>query len=143
MIDLFEAIGGAIAARVSGPAAIEQALGLSFQGSAEGSNPSFNVMNSRRSRIIDELIGAQIRVERRVGDIRLMQFDVDGRVRCIGHDEVVARFGSSPELSVPRAGAPPNAPVYYIYHQSWGDVRIGLSRQPPECVATIVIEFRT
>jgi len=88
-----------------------------------------------------ELKSAEIRLNRRSGKIRLILIDVDASARCVPDEEVRRRYGSSPELGVPTSRQPPDSPIYYIYHQPWGDLRIGVSQVGRRCVEMIVTEF--
>jgi hypothetical protein len=138
MADFFEMIEAATAAQPSGPAQIAGALGMVFHGPADGSNDVFEVATARRSRSVDELTGAEMRVERRSGVVGLLILTVDKRVRCIPQQDVVARYGSPKSVIIPRADHPDDAPLYSRYPRPWGELRVGIA---DGCVTKVVAEF--
>lgn len=141
MTDMFEVIASAVAAREAGPARIGQLLGMDFQGPAAGSNDVFAVVRGQASTVLPEMSAAELRVHRRSGAVRLMVFSIDGQVRCVSSADVLRRFGRPADLIVPKPSQPPDAPVYHVFRQPWGDLRVGLSRRPPDCVVAVVADF--
>jgi hypothetical protein len=140
MAEMFDAVDEIIRNHAAGLDLVGQTLGVQFARS-QASNDRFEVVTSGRSQLFPELRSAEIRIDRRSGHIRLMLLSVDKANRCVPQAEVVRRFGSFTELSVPTPRQPPDSPIYYVYRRSWGDLRIGISREPPECVESVVTEF--
>jgi hypothetical protein len=140
MAEMFDALDDIVRNPAGGLPAVAQALGVSFAPSP-ASNERFEVVIGGRSRLFPEVKSAEVRIDRRSGRIRLMLLTLDKVSRCVSHEEILRRFGAFAELSVPTPRQPPDSPVYYVYHRSWGDLRIGLSRSKPECVESVVTEF--
>jgi hypothetical protein len=141
MAELFDALAGTVQSRKSGPAHVSGLLGVVLEKSSAKSNDYFDVLIGGRSQTFPELKSAEVRVDRRSGSIRLILIGVDAAARCTPSDEIMRRFGSSPELSPPTARQPAGSPTFYIYHYPWGDLRIGVSPSGRRCVETIVTEF--
>jgi hypothetical protein len=141
MAELFEAIETTIRDRKSGVGHVSQVLGLAPVGSPEKSSNWVEVLSAGPSRLFRELGSSEIRVDRKTGIIDLISMGVDARTRCITGKEVLSRFGSSPELSVPKAAQGPQAPVYYVYHYPWGDLKMGMSQPGQQCVVSIIVDF--
>ncbi|MDB5558683.1 MAG: hypothetical protein JWQ36_1617 [Enterovirga sp.] len=138
MSDLFDAIEAAIVARAGGFRAVGAALGAAFQGPVETSTEAFVVLRGRRSTLIEELAGAEIRVRRSTGAIRLMAVDVERHIRCTPERDIESRFGPPKDVAVPRPEQPPGAPFYRMYPQPWGELRIGTAGG---CVVRVIAEF--
>ena len=138
MSELFDTIEAAVAARPAGVQAVGQALGAAFRGPVEGSTEAFVVLKARRSSLIEEMAGAEIRVRRSTGAIRLIAVDVERHIRCIPEREVEGRFGRPGDVAVPRPEQPPGSPLYRMYPQAWGELRIGTAGG---CVVRVIGEF--
>jgi hypothetical protein len=139
MPDLFDVIEAAIAAHGAGAREIGPILGMMFRAPGPGSNNLFEVATAQRSRVVDELVGAELRIRRESGAVGLMILDVDKRVRCVPSRDVVGRYGRATNVTVPHPPQPDDAPIYSVYPQGWGELRVGVSNG---CVVSVVAEFR-
>ena len=138
MAELFDVIESAVAARNAGPNAASLALGMVFSGPADGSNDVFEVAAGGRSRLVQELVGGEMRIRRSSRAMKLIILNVDRRMRCVSSGEVVSRYGRPAEFSLPRPPQPADAPIYSKYPQQWGELRVGIS---DGCVVSVVMEF--
>jgi hypothetical protein len=141
MAELFDAIDQTIRERSAGPVHASQLLGVTLEKSRTKSNDYFDVLTAGPSPSFPELKSAEIRVERRSGKIKMLLLDLDAAARCVPSNEVMHRFGTSPELSPPTARQPAGSAIFYVYHHPWGDLRVGLSPVGRQCVEMIVTEF--
>jgi hypothetical protein len=60
---------------------------------------------------------------------------------CVPADQAIARYGRDFALSSPRGGAPPDSPTYFVYRRDWGELRLGFTRDRPECLVSVVIDW--
>lgn len=141
MADFFDVFEEIIRDHKSGLDHTSRSLDVALTKSLSKSNDFFDVLTTGRSGSFPELKSAEFRVERSSGKIRMILIDVDAAAKCVPTNEVMRRFGSSPELSPPSARQPAGSPVYYVYHRPWGDLRIGMSQGAHDCVQRIVAEF--
>lgn len=60
---------------------------------------------------------------------------------CVSSNDITRKYGSPPEYSPPNARQPADAPEYFIYRRSWGDLKFGVSRSAPYCLLSVVIDW--
>lgn len=141
MADVFGVLAGTVQERTAGVDRVAQTLGVAFEKSRPKSNDYFDVLVSGRSRTVPELSSAEARVDRRSGRIRLLLLGVDPATHCTPSAEVIQRFGEPRDMAPPTARQPAGSPIFYTYRYPWGDLRVGVAPDRPQCVTTIVTEF--
>ncbi|WNG24524.1 hypothetical protein F0U62_11205 [Cystobacter fuscus] len=124
------------------PEGVARLLGLSLQPEPAMSNDYFNIYYGSTD-------GTQAppfhQVELRVPTDKASRKDglllcrVEPTVR-VTREEVLGRFGPSPELSSPSPRAPLDSPVYLVYSRPWGSLRFGFSRDDTPSLVSVVLD---
>lgn len=135
VLDTVEAL---MAARPLSVEGVSRILGVSLEHQPERSNPYFGIHTSARQAGMP-VAEVELRLPASPDRDGLLVVALSEEVP-IGKQEVMDRFGSRPELSVPTPREPPSAPLYLVYRFGWGDVRFGFERGGRELLRRIVLD---
>lgn len=139
---LFDVLAQLAKERCFRATSLTELLGLSFV--RERENPYFRFYAARgpASRV-PGIRSAELRESTQAPQAGpsagLLTLELDG-ASCIGEDAVRTRFGTTPELSVPSPHAPPEAPLYWVYHQEGCTLSFGFSRREPTCLLSVTLD---
>ena len=142
MSELFDTIESLVSNRDLNIEHVSRALGGKFEKSYAVSNDYFDVLTTGRSNVFPQLKSGEMRVERKSGKISAILLEIDPHVHCVTRTEVTTKYGIAQDLIIPMPQQPEETPLYYVYHKSWGNLKIGVARNKPQCVEMIVAEIQ-
>lgn len=135
--ELFAVISELVAARPFGVDKVAAITGAEFSGNKTDYTPHFAISSFVFP--TDSALFTRIEVRPTAGRNGLIILEVQSQP-CISEADVMERFGDSPVLSLPSHHEPPDSPNYFVYRRDWGELRFGFTRDPSECLTTVVLD---
>ena len=113
--------------------------GVTLTRDQQVSNNAFDVYRSTGPKGQIAAVEVRQRIEPTAGKSGIVILDLAGGT-CIKQKDAMARFGDPGDILVPTPHQPPDSPVYLVYKQKWGELRLGFARVEPECLTSIVLD---